>query len=484
MGELSRDRTQSLPSSNQTHDDAAGNDPSPLALVEPCLVLALEGDRPLAGGARFSMAGVHEVVIGRGPARRATRQTHDGITTLSIEVPARSLSLRHARIVRAREHWILEDTNSRNGSFMDGHPVQRSAWNERSVVQLGHVFFLLRNAFAPRDVPLTLDALELEHDPEGLRTLVPARARAFERLQRVARAGLPIWLDGEPGSGKELVARGIHAMTGREGAFVPVSCPAVSSGLATTSDTEGGMSHVASICRAADKGSLFLDEIGDLPEPAQTTLLQVLQHSVSPGESADPSKSDVLIISATRLHAATDPTGRSPLRADLLARLSGHVLTVPPLRERLEDMGLVIADALRLAGLDRAASTRITPAAGTALLAYRWPLNIRELKHVLLSSLALSQDGVIHLEHLPEAIAAAVPRAGAIVPAEPAVADNPLSDEARRLRAALLAALREHYGNVAAVARAMHKAPMQIHRWVKRFGIEPKDFRPPRRAHY
>ena len=468
-------------STAETDDDVSANPRSPGSLADPQLVLVLEADRPLAGGARFSLAGVHEIVVGRGPERTAKRETRDGLTRLTVSVPARSLSQRHARVVRSAEQWILEDTGSRNGSFMDGQLIQRAAWSERSIVQLGHVFFVIRNSCA--GAPRTLDARDLVHEPPGIRTLASVRALELEGLRRVAGARLPILLLGETGTGKDLVARGIHALAERKGAFVPVSCGALADVLLVDREAssrkngaaQSAKSDVLGMLRAAERGTLFLDEVAELPESAQSALLRILEEAeLLSSNGTRIAKNDLLIVSSTRKPLGSSMTPALP-RQELLARLAGHVVTLPPLRDRLEDLGLILSDILRSADPERAERIRLTPSAATALFTYAWPLNVRELKHAILAGIVLSDDGVIHLSHLPAVVVQSAFDPGATT--EPVRRAAPMTDEELRLRAAILATLREHKGNVAAVARAMRKAPMQVHRWMKRFEIDAADFR-------
>jgi transcriptional regulator of acetoin/glycerol metabolism len=454
----------------ETLDDVPGAYSLPEMASEPQLFVAMEGDRPLAGGARYSLAGVHEVIIGRGAERVAERQVRDGITTLSLRLPARSLSTVHARMVRANQQWILEDAQSRNGSFLDGQQVERAAWGDHNIVQLGHVFFLLRaSMLVARDTPTFEDAAELTARPLGLRTLVPQLGRKLEGVLRIARAGVPILLFGETGTGKELLARAAHELAGRGADFISLSC-------ASLRESSAALEAALGSPPASSRGTLFLDEISDLEERAQTELLRLLQPSEAPSTNRGATALNVLVVSATH-RALHGTTGAPRLRQDLLARLSGYTLTLPPLRERMEDFGLIVSELLRACVPEKAETIRLSASAGSAFFSYAWPLNIRELQHVLLSSVALSRDGVIHLDHLPAAVAECAPRRHDATAIEAEPAPDSLSDEERRLRAAVLAQLRQHYGNVAAVARAMNKAPMQIHRWMKRFGLDPLEFR-------
>ena len=197
----------------------------------------------------------------------------------------------------------------------------------------------------------------------------------------------------------------------------------------------------------------------------------MLQESeVTPVGSTRALRVDVRIIAATHADLeARCKTGH--FREDLLARLAGFTFQVPALRERREDLGLLLASLLRRAGPERA--VQLSADAARAIALYPWPRNVRELQQALASATVLSSPGhVIELAHLPAGVAAmATPRG-----APPTIASAEADADAE-LRRELISCLTVHAGNVAEVARAMGKARMQIHRWVKRFGIDVDSFR-------
>ncbi|MGZ3406126.1 MAG: AAA-type ATPase lid domain-containing protein, partial [Polyangia bacterium] len=171
---------------------------------------------------------------------------------------------------------------------------------------------------------------------------------------------------------------------------------------------------------------------------------------------------DVRVVAAT--HRDLDAlVAAGQFRADLLARLGGWTLTLPPLRERLEDLGLL------LAGLAPQPSVTLTWEAARALLRYDWPLNVRELETCVTAAVVLS-GGAIDVAHLPPALTQSE------APAPPA-SRQPLSAEDESRRAELEKLLQAESGNVAAVARALGKAPVQIRRWARRYQLDPDQFR-------
>jgi transcriptional regulator of acetoin/glycerol metabolism len=168
---------------------------------------------------------------------------------------------------------------------------------------------------------------------------------------------------------------------------------------------------------------------------------------------------DVRVIAATHRSLAADvDAGR--FRPDLYARLRGFVFETSSLSDRLPDLGIIAARYVPR-------GIRLSARAVRDLLAYDWPYNIRELRQLIEVSSALAKDGVIASWHgIPSTDVDAAP-----------AEERGSNEDDDRLRTVLLAQLREHRGNVAAVARAMKKAPMQIRRWMKRFGIELEGFR-------
>jgi transcriptional regulator with GAF, ATPase, and Fis domain len=223
------------------------------------------------------------------------------------------------------------------------------------------------------------------------------------------------------------------------------------------------------LVRASSGGTLFLDEVGDLPVSAQTALLRVLQEKeVVPLGETRAFRVDLRLITAThRDLESMAADGR--FRTDLLSRLTGFSITLPPLRQRREDLGLLIAALLRRLARDRANRVVFSRPAARALVAYQWPMNVRELERALEVALVLAGDGPVELEHLPEQLRA--PRAAA----EPAPATSGAVQQDRREHLSHL--LREHAGNVSAVARLLGKTRAQIHRWIKRYQLDPRSFR-------
>jgi transcriptional regulator with AAA-type ATPase domain len=439
--------------------------------ASPVLVLALECARPLAGSLRCDLRDVDSVTLGRAE-QRATERGEAGIVRhLKIGVPDRWMSSAHARMTRVMGTWLLEDCGSKNGTRVNGAPCSGTALADGDVVEVGHTFLVFRVAAAPALVKL--DA-EVAPGGDDVRTLSWPLQDQLERVETVARSDVPVLIQGETGTGKELVARAVHRLSGRRGAFVAVNCGALPENLVEAQlfgsrkgAFTGAQEDREGFVRSAHGGTLFLDEIGDLPVAAQPALLRVLQeHEVTPVGETRPRSVDFRLVAATHRDLA-QMEASGAFRGDLLARISGLPVRLPPLREHREDLGLLVGTLLSKTPGTR--DLQLTCEAGRALFARPWPMNVRELEQCLNAARALAADGAIDVSHFPRA----EPQATSEVQRAP----RPLSDADVRQRDDLVALLREHGGSVSAVARATGKARMQIQRWMKRFGLDPATFR-------
>ena len=460
-------KTQTLP--ERTESPGAG-----LAPLKPHLFLVLEADRPGAGGARYALEGVDEVLIGRGPKRAAERGTFEGRRRLTVRVPGQWMSSAHTRLVLEKDGWVVEDAGSKNGTFLRGDRIDRARSGDGDLIDAGRTFFALRAALpTPGPFARDTDWAELELLSPGLRTLLPDTAERLEALARVMSSNVSVLLFGESGTGKELLARAVHERSKRAGSFVAVNCGALPGALVESllfGHVRGAFSSAVrdepGLVRSAAGGTLFLDEIGDLPLPAQASLLRILQErEVLPVGGTRAVPVDLRVVSAT--HRPLDAlAARGAFRADLLARLDGFRHTVPPLRSRREDLGLLIASLLARLGQGARDSASFTPAAVRLLASHGWPSNVRELEQALARAFALSEGNRIDAPALSlgSSMAAASGSAG-------------LGEADARLREQLIAELARHQGNVSEVARSMGKARMQIQRWMQRFGVDAEAYR-------
>ena len=236
--------------------------------------------------------------------------------------------------------------------------------------------------------------------------------RVLEVAQRAAPTELTVLIEGASGTGKELLARAIHRRSGRkDGPFIAVNCAAIPEGLLESElfghergAFTGAVRSKPGRFELARGGTLFLDEIGDMPLAMQAKILRALQErEFERVGGVRPIEVDVRVIAAT--HQNLDQlVAEGKFRSDLFYRLQGVRLSLPPLRERIDDLPQLINNFLDTAKqrLGRATATVSTEAL-RCLWAYPWPGNIRELQHVMEGALLLS-DGVILPQHLPPAI--------------------------------------------------------------------------------
>jgi two-component system response regulator AtoC len=319
--------------------------------------------------------------------------------------------------------------------------------------------------------------------------------RVLEMAQRAAPTDITVLIEGESGTGKEVLARAIHKLSARnDGPFVPVNCAAIPEGLLESELFGHERGAFTGAIRAkpgrfemAREGTLFLDEIGDMPLPMQSKILRALQErEVEPVGGLKPVGVDVRVIAAT--HQNLDQLVRdNKFRSDLFYRLQGVRLRLPPLRERIGDLPLLINYLLERASrrLSRPPAT-LSPEALRALWSYHWPGNVRELQHVLEGAIVLS-DGLILLEHLPPAIqrgSGSHPAPGPVAPdgveheAEapgPAATSASLDQSLAALeRQAILGALRHADGVQAKAAKLLGITERSLWYRVKKLNIQVK----------
>jgi DNA-binding NtrC family response regulator len=378
------------------------------------------------------------------------------------------LSGDHAEIAASEGGYELRDLGSSNGSYYWGERRSAAPLADGDVFDTGGTFWMFR-AMA------VTGALPAPPFEGPLATLYPPLAETVERLRRVARTRVPMMLLGSTGTGKEVFARAIHDRSGRSGPFLAINTAAIQRTLVASElfGVEQGAHSMAERSRqgqirAAEGGTLLLDEIGDMPSEVQAALLRAIQESeVIPVGGDRPVKVDVRFLCATHRDLEEMVTAGT-FRADLFARLSGVRLQIPDLADRAEDIGLIIG---RL--LERWHQPRIsfTPAAYRALLVYPWPLNVRELEKALESAIALAGSDRIDAKSLPDEIQRYRPE---VAKARTAEASDDLEQTYQREIARLM---QVHRGNVSAVARSMGRSRMQIHRWLKRLELDPESFR-------
>ncbi len=321
--------------------------------------------------------------------------------------------------------------------------------------------------------------------PYGLLGSSPAFCSAVEGLLRFARSECTLLIEGETGTGKEAAARMVHECSHRQGKpFIPVNCGALPDGLAESElfGCEKGAYTDARQARRglvaeAEGGTLFLDEVEAMPARAQVALLRFLQDGgFRPVGSTRTLHGNARVIAATNESLAA-LTARQQLRADLMFRLKVLVVSLPPLRDRGDDVLEIAGDCLhRFSARHGMAQPALSEATVAWFRRYHWPGNIRELENTLLQSLLLCRGGQLDIPP---------PKGYGSVPAARDFASLPFS----AAKAEAIADFERHYlngilartdGNVSQAARLAGTDRSALRKLLRRHGLMPEDFRPDR----
>jgi len=294
-------------------------------------------------------------------------------------------------------------------------------------------------------------------------------------------------LEGETGTGKELFARGIHANSGRSGPFVPLNCGAVPPQMfeaelfgARRGAYTGLDSDRPGLFRVASGGTLFLDEIADLPASTQAKLLRVLEDGrVRPLGSAADTEVDVRVVAATHL-SLVHLVDEGRFRSDLFFRLAAVSIRLPPLRERPEDIAVLVRDAVSDACALQGVARRMVEAETMArLMEYPWPGNIRELRNVMAAAVLRTATGSIHPDDLPPNVRAApsaLPAASGAGDRGMVGVDQPFFTALAEFECAyLVTLLGKTEGNISEAARRSGLSRSAVRTKARQYGLLPGD---------
>ncbi len=304
----------------------------------------------------------------------------------------------------------------------------------------------------------------------------PAMVEVYKTVARVAPGRSTVLVLGESGTGKELIARAIHQHgPRRKQPFVAVDCGALTETLLESElfghvrgALTGAVGEKTGLFAEANRGTIFLDEIGDISPALQAKLLRVLQeHQVRPVGGTEWRSVDVRVIAATnRDLAALVADGR--FREDLYYRLKVVTIQLPPLRERREDLPLLVEYLVRRAARDCSKPvTGVTEGALMLLSGYAWPGNVRELAHVIERGVALAQQDLLTVEDLPVELR----RPAGVASAAPGP-DRPTLNELKRRY--VQSVLEENGGNVSRAAAVLGVDRRSLYRMLQRYGLVPR----------
>jgi hypothetical protein len=373
--------------------------------MTPLLFLALDCEHTAAAPARWSLARMDSVLLRRGDRQRAARQER----TLRIELGDPRMSANHARLIRIGERWIVEDCGSKNGTIVNGRPLVRAALSDGDLIEVGRLLLVYREV--EDDEVADLERKKLAREPAAF-TLSVALERLLAKLAELARTRGPVALQVAPGTDGIQIARAAFDKK-RSKLLVRRAEPGALDGL-------------------PQSGTVVLEHAG--------ALSAAIRRQVARLGRTQPSLRLVTV----------GPPGGAPFR--------GRSVTIPPLRDRREDVGWLSARVLARADADY--DWAIDPEAARSLFRHDWPGNERELETTLEAAAARSGDGQIRLEHLPDL-------------AVSTLAEAP--DEAARDELSLL--LARHRGNLSAVARELERDRASLARQLRRLGIDPRAYR-------
>jgi DNA-binding NtrC family response regulator len=432
------------------------------------------------------------LVVGRSPS-------------CSMRLADQQMSRTHARFeLSAGGRCRLSDLGSANGTFVNGQRCQEALLQGDELVRLGGTLLRFRpTGKGPRQARYLPARDGMIAGPSMLPTL--------ELIERGASSDLSFLIRGETGTGKELVARALHeAGRWKQGPFVPVNCAAIPRDLVESElfghvrgAFSGATQDKRGLIAEANGGTLFLDELGELPKESQAKLLRVLQErTLRPVGATRSQPVELHVVSATNrdLHAMIDADS---FRADLFARLAEVELLLPALRERFEDIPLLLGHFLEKHGAASVSRTELDAELIEALCLRSWPFNIRELESAVRKALLLAGDEPLALQHFAKTGGdlrtlgpAIVPRdteatnAFGTDPTEPAVtlrsvrgtpanaaAMAPASADSDPEVKQLIEALERFCGDTAAAAKALGISRSQLYRRAKSAGIVTAHFK-------
>jgi len=395
-----------------------------------------------------------------------------------------TVSRRHAEIRRGRDGVLLRDLGSTNGVFVGQVRAKEVYLGPDTHFRVGRTELI----FTPADEVIDVEPSSADHFENLVGNSVAMR-EVFGILERVAPTDLTVLITGETGTGKELASRAVHQVSKRsKGPFVVFDCGAAPDNLIESElfghqrgAFTGAIEARPGVFEMAHGGTIFLDEVGELPIELQPKLLRVLEQREVRRVGGSKTKSiDVRVVAATNRNLREEvDAGR--FREDLYYRLAVVEMVMPPLRDRMEDM-----ERLARHLLERSShNTRVQDIAPEVLQifsSYHWPGNVRELNNVVERALPFSDGAIITINALPEALksggstTAAQPTPDTKAGASDSTSSLTFKDAKDQLvkafeRQYLIDLLERHDGNVSKAARAADIDRKSITRLMKKHGI-------------
>ncbi|QQR90383.1 MAG: sigma 54-interacting transcriptional regulator [Myxococcales bacterium] len=330
-----------------------------------------------------------------------------------VVVDDETVSRNHCKIFREGNHYILQDLNSTNGTFINRVRIREAFLRPNCTIRVGKTDV----HFAPVDEQVEI----VPSDKDRFGDMIGKNAKLREIyaiLEKIAPTDATVVIEGETGTGKEVVARTVHQQSPRrEGPFIVFDCGAVPENLIESElfghekgSFTGAVSTRQGVFELANGGTVFLDELGELASDLQPKLLRVLeQREVKRVGGSRPIKVDVRVVAATNRDLEEEVrAGR--FREDLFYRLSVVRISLPPLRDRLEDIEALVHHFLDTCHFNRNADgthkvTAFSPETLECLHGYAWPGNIRELLNIVERAVSFSESDSLEVQDLPDHVA-------------------------------------------------------------------------------
>jgi DNA-binding NtrC family response regulator len=401
-----------------------------------------------------------------------------------LEITDETVSRVHFEIVRDAKGYLLRDLKSTNGTFLDGAEIKEAYIRAGSVVGAGAVEL----KFTPFEERIEI----LPSEKEALGEMVGRSAsmrEIFGLIERIAPTDATVLIEGETGTGKDMIARALHQLSKRSGApFIVVDCGAVAGTLIESElfghekgSFTGAVAARQGAFELASGGTVFLDELGELSLDLQPKLLRVLeQRELRKVGGSKTLKVDLRVIAATRKDLRSE-VEKGKFREDLYFRLNVVPITAPSLRERREDIPLLLDHFLTKLAPPGQPPLVLADSTRAALMGHDWPGNVRELRNVIERALALGTDPSVLVSPLGDGPARASSPAGhsGELPAE-FEAGLSFRDTKEKWNEAferryLTWLLRRAEGNISKAARDADMDRKYLHKLIRKYGIDAKE---------
>ena len=450
---------------------------------------------------------VPKLVVVDGPEKGKSLPLDGGSFTIGrqdgsdLQLFDAAVSRRHCELRRGDDGWEICDAGSIHGTFVNGVPVGRQVLAHGDYLQVSHtVLLFLSSPDASDDAAsdergsrlAAASTVEWRPDEPGAERRItgvrefgaahglvgesPAMGDLLDFLARVGPVDSTVLLRGESGTGKELVARALHRVSPRsEGPFVAINCASLSDTLLESElfghergAFTGAVERKTGKLETAHDGTLFLDEVGEMPAAVQARLLRVLQERrFERVGGTQPIEVDVRLVAATNRDLET-AIRQGGFRDDLYYRLNVIAYTLPPLRDRRQDVPLLARHfAARHGERLHRVGVGLEPATLSALVAYDWPGNVRQLSNAIERALVLGDGEMIRPEDLPDEVLDQ--DSSGILRSDYQTA---LRDTKKRL---LSTALAESDGNAAEAARQLGLHPNSFRRLMRQLGLKDSE---------